>query len=1150
MASSCDLSVLSLEPWRRPELTGVGRAVMRPQLRAWPSVEAALNADPFDRQRLVDLNGEWDFRFFDSPAAAAAALAAEAAVPDGGAVEAAVPDGAAAEAVSTGRGAPAPAGQASSGGGAWSRVTVPGNWTLQGFDRPHYTNVQMPFPETPPEPPRANPTGLYRRRFSVGSHRGRLVLHIGGAESVAIIWVDGALVGVAKDSRLESEFEVSDLVPPGKHELTVMVVRYSDASFIEDQDQWWMGGIHRDVYLYDEPATRVEELRLIPELDPDLHTGRLRAELVMAGEGFAVTPVSAAGREEDTRWELELRVLDGPGDLLNRPAEQAPADKAPADSAPADESSALAAAATCASTRASCGGAPASDGHFHEGAQRADRLRMVTGDHSVETWSGERPYLYTALLILRRAGEAEPVAVYRQRIGYRSIEIRDRQLLINGRAVLIHGVNRHEHDPERGKAITRESMIRDLELLRQYNFNAVRTAHYPNHPDWYELCDQYGMYLWDEANIESHHYYNDICRDPRYAGAFLDRVRRMVQRDYNHPAVIVWSLGNESGYGPNHDAAAGWLRHADPTRPLHYEGAIRTEYGQNTFHFWRGRNATDLICPMYATVEEISAWAEHGGAVPDAGNLARLAPDAARDPGCGEPGTPDPRPLILCEYSHAMGNSNGGLADYYHAFTTRHGLQGGFIWDWVDQGLLQHDEEGTPYWAYGGDFGDEPNDRDFCINGLIWPDRRPHPAMEEFRKLAQPLDIDLTADRRATPGVVSVTVTSRRDFTALPLSTLVWELTLDGEPAGGGQIPLPRLSPGEQTEIQIDTGRDPAGAGEQILTARVQAVVPTALTPAGHEYAWEQWVLGAEAGGHPRQGPQQGIGAAAWEGPAAVRRSQVPGAAPEPEPWRLTLGSRGRPELGHGVVGPELSLWRAPTDNDLIRNMPEQEGKAGARWMAWGLNALEAEWTRGGDDTLAVRYSAAGSERARLTLALGAPDAAGWQELSSELWIDPAIEDLPRIGLRFELPAGYRELEWYGRGPVESYPDRSAGYPVGRYRDSVDRQYVPYILPQENGGHADTRWVAVMPPDASTSRPALLLSAPAAETMQVSVQHHAPEDIDRLAHTSQLSSRDTSILIADLFHRGIGTAACGPDCHPRWTRGGGTYRWSWYLRSW
>ena len=526
--------------WELPELQSLNRLPARATLISFPTPAAAATFDRAATRWHVSLDGSWDFKLADRPAAAAAALR---------------------------------------GARGWDTVDVPGLWTMQGYDRPQYTNVQMPFAEPPPHVPEANPTGIYRRRFTVprGWRRRRIVLGFGGVEGVLYLLVNGEPVGISKDSRTPAEFDLTDLVRHGsENELVAVVVRWSDASFVEDQDQWWHAGISREVYLR---SSRIEDVFANASLDDDYRHGLLTVTGVADGP-------------------LEARLLDQRGrTVLASPVPVAAEVRAP------------------------------------------------------RQWSAEDPALYTLVVSLE---DGESVAC---RVGFRRVEIRDRRLLINGKAVLISGVNRHEHDDVTGRVISKESMETDIRLMKQSNINAVRTSHYPDDPYWLDLCDRHGLYVVDEANVESHAYYDEVCRDPRYTGAFVERVKNMVERDKNHPSVILWSLGNESGYGENHDAAAGWIRGRDPSRPLHYEGAIRRDW-------LGGHRATDVVCPMYPEVDKIEAFAK-------------------RDD--------DPRPLILCEYSHAMGNSNGGLADYFAAFERHGALQGGFVWEWVDHGIRQTD---------------------------------------------------------------------------------------------------------------------------------------------------------------------------------------------------------------------------------------------------------------------------------------------------------------------------------------------------------------------------------------------------------------------------------------------------------------------------
>ena len=566
--------------WKSPELTSLNRV---------PPSATLLRADP------VSLNGTWEFALAARPEEAVAAA-------------------------------------------GFGPIEVPGLWTMQGFAAPQYTNVKMPFDEPPPRVPEANPTGVYRRRFTVPARwrDRRVVLHFGGSEGALFVTVNGAPVGIAKDARTPAEFDVSDLVRwDAENELVAAVVQWSDATFVEDQDQWWHAGLPRDVFVYATPREHIADV---------FARGDMNGHLVVDVEAGA--PARA-------------RLLDPDGAAL-----------------------------------------------FDEPLADA---RLEHDVPAPRQWSAERPDLYTLVVT---AGDDEVSC----RVGFRSVEVAGRRLLVNGRAVRICGVNRHDHDDRRGRAVTRELMEADARLMKQFNVNAVRCSHYPNDPYWLDLCDRVGLYVIDEANIEAHAFYDDLCADPRYAAAFGERVQNMVERDKNHPSVILWSLGNESGYGPNHDAAADWLRAFDPTRPLHYEGAIARDWSG-------GRRATDVVCPMYADVDSIEAWV------------------AAGDTG-------DPRPLILCEFSHAMGNSNGGLADYYAAFDRHEALQGGFVWEWIDHGIRRTDERGRDYWAYGGDFGEARHDANFCADGLVWPDRTPHPAMYELKHLAAPVRVE-ALDARA-----------------------------------------------------------------------------------------------------------------------------------------------------------------------------------------------------------------------------------------------------------------------------------------------------------------------------------------------------------------------------------------------------------------
>jgi beta-galactosidase len=884
---------------------------------------------------------------------------------------------------------------------------------MQGFDRPQYTNVVMPFAHRPPAVPEENPTGTYRRTFTVprGWRRRRIVIGFGGVEGVLYVLVNGEAVGMSKDARTPAEFDVTHVVRhDGPNELVAVVVRWSDASFVEDQDQWWHAGISRDVWLC---SSAIDDVFVHADVD-----GSLRVEAQGA---------SAA------------RLLDPRGRTVLEP-------KVP----------------------------------FDGGVRRA------------LPWSAEEPALYT--LVLEGDGETASCGV-----GFRRVEIRDRLLLVNGKPIRVNGVNRHEHDDRRGRAVTRTLMEADLRLMKQSNVNAVRCSHYPADPYWLDLCDRHGLYVVDEANIESHAHADELCHDPRYAAAWLERVRNMVERDKNRPSVIVWSLGNESGYGPNHDAAAGWLRRRDPSRPLHYEGAVRAE------GLGGGRNVTDLVCPMYP---EIAAIEEHAGRADD------------------------PRPIVLCEFSHAMGNSNGSLADYYAAFERHEALQGGFIWEWIDHGIRRTTDDGREYWAYGGDFGEEPHDANFCADGLVWPDRTPHPALHELEFLARPLRVE-----RVGRGRFRV----RNAYTFASLAGLrgTWELTVDGAPARRGALPALRVGPGQSLDVDLDL---PEGPGERFVTFRFFLRRATEWAPAGHEVAWEQLALpsrrsrpsGARVVRTRPRTTEQGIVLAANGVEAVV----------DPATGRLAALRAG----GASVLlsGPQLQLWRAATDNDGLRLLLERSTGPLARWLDLGLDRLEQQLddVRVTANAVVTTHRASGRGRwddavHRQTLRVLSD---GGLQIDNDVRLAADLRDLPRVGVVLTLPPELERLEWYGRGPWESYADRKASAVVGRHTSTVAGEYVPYILPQEHGHHADTRWLRLLDPRGHglevDARPAIGFAA----------SHLTADDLYRARHTTDLRLRPEVLMSLDCAQRGLGTASCGPDTLKEYRLLERAYRFSYVLR--
>jgi beta-galactosidase len=949
-------------------------------------------------------------------------------------------------------------------GDTWSEARVPGLWTMQGFDDvPQYTNVQMPFGGIPPEIPDDNPTGIYERTFEIpASWAGRrIVLNVGAAESVLIVTLNGREVGVSKDSHLAAEFDVTRFLRRGANALRLRVVKWSDATYVEDQDQWWHGGISRSVFLYATGRVFIADVKaiagLIPHADsreaPD-GTLEVRVEV-----GFA----QPADREEG--WRLEARV-EGVETHLAADVRVWRPDLG-ANATPDDLSLMTRRAVGDEMTPAERDAWP----------RIYDRLAppptgvatWYTMLPHVEPWSAESPRLYRlSITLLSPGGDIAEEAHYR--IGFRTVEVRGLDLLINDRRVFIRGVNRHDFDRETGRVISVESMRADLVLMKRFGFNAVRTSHYPNDPAFLDLTDELGFYVIDEADIESHAFYRAVCDDPRYLNQWVTRVSRMAQRDKNHPSVIMWSLGNESGYGTNHDAAAGWLRGYDSSRPLHYEGAIRFDWASD-------QRVSDITSPMYPAIDAIVAHARSGR---------------------------QRHPLIICEYSHAMGNSNGTLAEYWDAIESTPGLQGGFIWEWWDHGLMQRQADGTTRTAYGGDFGDEPNDGNFCIDGVVWPDRQPKPALWEHKQLAAPVRIT------AAPGVRGgrVTIRNAQHFSGLGWLRARYDISVDGAVVAAGSLELPDIPPGRSTELPIPGWAPPKTDRDAFLTIHFETASELAWAPARFGVCWAQLPLNV-----------------AKPLTSAAINDRV-----------VRVDANGL--LVHDLIAaaPRLSLWRAPTDNDRI-------GGLARRWQDLGLDRLERRLVsvdvRAPTTTVKAEYQAEGAVVNHVQTLRCLAD--GGVEIDEHVTLPAELDDVARVGTVLELERGYENIVWFGSGPHETYPDRKRGGAIGLWQSTVTDQYVPYIRPQENGGHADVRWMDFL--DENARRVRIALARPG----QLSATHFRAADLAAATHDVELRPRRETVVHIDAVHRGLGTASCGPDTLPAYRIGPGTYRWTWSL---
>jgi len=952
----------------------------------------------------------------------------------------------------------------------WVSIPVPGLWTMQPtsdvfFDKPIYTNTQMPWDHVAPDVPAENPTGVYERDFQVPqSWEGkRIVLHLGGYESVALINVNGKDVGLTKDSRLAAEFDITEFVTGGHNSVRITVTKWSDATYIEDQDQWWHGGITRSVKIYATEHVFIEKFATTAGLKSDGATGTLKVDAV----------IGSINNKDVDGYSIRLSI------------EELPKVKS------AQVSGTYIKNVVPKWTEMSAELREANRKHFageYWNGSMPDSIRearkvlqspwpghvvLETTIPKVASWSAETPNLYTLHIELVNP-EGQVIEISQQKIGFRSVVVKGKELLVNGKAVYIYGVNRHDFNRHTGRVLTRDDMRQDLLEMKRWNFNAVRTSHYPNDAAFLELCDELGFYVIDEANVESHAFYDSICNDPRYASAFIERVGRMVQRDMHHPSVIFWSLGNESGAGTNHQAAAAYARSLDPSRPLHYEGAINGD--------WRGgHELTDVICPMYPSIAAIVSHAKSGK---------------------------QDRPLIMCEYSHAMGNSNGTLKEYWDAIHSLPGLQGGFIWEFWDHGIEQTLPDGTKRSAYGGDFGEVRHDGNFVCDGMVFPDRTPKPAMHEFKAIAAPVVFTATK-----PATGQFTVTNRQFFKDLSDFGCSWTITRNGEVVDSGTIKLPKIAAQKSAKIKITSKHltKADGAGERFITISAFNLQRTDWAPAGHEVAWNQFAL-----------PSRKLSI------ANARTSEL---------FENAINDAGEIHIPGAINPPQPSLWRAPTDNDRIAHMSD-------KWESYGVRELTRTDCTITETARSYKIQSTWKTSTGATIKqvqLITPIADGYS-VKETITTPKNWDDIARVGIEFDVDGALAHYTYFGIGPHETAPDRKIGR-VGKWESTVYQQYVPYVRPQENGGHAGVRWFTLT--DAAGNGIRVDVDKP----RQISVNPFSAAELADATHDVELKESGRTVVHIDAAHRGVGTASCGPDTLANYLLRGGSYSFTWSVRT-
>lgn len=927
---------------------------------------------------------------------------------------------------------------------SWKEILVPSNWQFQGYDVPVYVNIRYPFRPNPPRiPDEYNPVGSYRKKVMIPKGWGsrEVFFHAGAVNSMMYLWVNGQFVGMAKGNKVPAEFRISSYLRPGEENTFAMqVFRWCDGSYLEDQDFWRLSGIEREVYLYAAPKQHIFDFFVIADLDEKYTNGKLSISALIKN-------YEKDGKTQ--KLKLEYTLLDAAGKNVFPPQASTFAVK--------------------------------------------DTL-TVSFDRTIVNpakWTAETPNLYTLLMVLYDKNNHVLEAVTHL-VGFRKVEIKDGNLLINGVRVLIKGVNRHEHDPFTGHVISEASMLRDIQLMKLHNINTVRTSHYPNHPRWYQLCDKYGLYVIDEANIESHGWHqNDeqtLAKNPQWLKAHLDRTQRMVERDKNHPCIIIWSLGNEAGDGSNFEATYRWIKSRDKTRPVQYEQA-----GE--------RSHTDIYCPMYPFIDHLKAY-------------------EAKKPS---------RPLIMCEYSHAMGNSNGNLKDYWDVIRTARYLQGGCIWDWVDQSFAKMDDKDT-CWLYGGDFGilnNIPSDSNFCCNGLVSSDRTPHPALREVKKQYQPFWVKAINVEDGKFQLIN-----ECDFTPMSVMDITWYIYEDGKPIYSASLGVQQIIPHQSKEITIKYPALPLNpASEYSIVFSFRTKAASELIPKGYELAWEQFML-------------------PWK-----KEEVKPDLSTFPK-IRILTHNPDRPVLNGnnfsvtfdaktGMLlsylydtmqiihkSPVPHFWRAPTDNDMGNNMPKRLGIWQDANTQLVLDSFSVVSTNPYQVLVKTVYRLpVVSARYYVNYAV----LANGEIIITCRFVpgNRTLPEMPRFGMQLGIPAWYDYMTWYGCGPVENYVDRNSGTPIAVHSTLISGLKLPYVRPQEYGNLTQVRWMALKD---SKGNGLMIAGYEPLNMRAIRYNLNDLSGIPSARHACELPLARYTVVNVDLFQMGVGgDNSWGAPVHPEYT---------------
>lgn len=916
----------------------------------------------------------------------------------------------------------------------WSNIQVPSNWEIQGFGIPLYTNITYEFPKNPPFVGPNDPVGTYRRHFNIPENWDgkEIMLQFGSITGAAFVTVNGHQVGISKASKTPAEFDITKYIKKGDNLLAVQVFRWHDGSYLEDQDFWRLSGIERDVMLYALPKFSIWDFNVDASLDNTYKNGLLN---------LAVNLRKFKGADL-THGKLKVAIQDSLGHQVFTKTL-----------------------------------------NVKDATDTLQWLSIKGEIKNVQAWNGEHPYLYDMIISFTNDGKT----IYTgSKIGFRKVEIKDSQLMVNGVPLIVHGTDRHEHDPKTGHVISKELMLKDIQMMKAYNINAVRNSHYPNNPLWYKLCDKYGIYLVDEANVEIHGmgatYQAPFDKSvhpaylPLWAPAIADRIHRLVKTDRNHPSVIIWSMGNECANGQVFHDAYHWIKKEDPTRPVQFEQAGEEEN-------------TDIVCPMYPSISYMKAYAAASSKT---------------------------RPYIMCEYSHAMGNSNGNFQEYWDIINSSKKMQGGFIWDWVDQGLETKAPDGKIFYAYGGDLGgfELQNDENFCANGLVSANRIPHPGLNEVKKVYQNIifsDFDQEKNE--------VKIANRFAFSKLDNEVFKWQLFKNGDLVAEKTFSVD-LGPRSSKTIHLDLPKITSQPGEE-YTLNLYAYLKNAepLIPAGHEVAREQFLLNSQYFQKQAQVPGD-LKVTQNQKSLKFTSGDVEGS------FNIQNGSwtSYRSNKNHFQLNsfPEPYFWRAPTDNDFGNGMPYKLGI----WRNADENKVVKKVTVGQQNVdgvhIKVDYLLTGID-VPYTLDYQIKNDGAVEVTASIDMTGRDLPELPRFGMRMQMPEEYDQISYYGRGPWENYTDRKTAAFIGKYEQKVEDQYAnTYIRPQESGNKTDVRWFEL-----TNSSGEGIKVIGEQQPICFSAINHSTEDLDpgltkKQQHPTDLKPRKEVYLHIDLKQRGVG----------------------------